>query len=100
MSKCCLYATNDLKVCGGMKEVLIKDVQYFFQKKITWSKKSGKGKHEWAKAYRNAYFHPQKLIFFCQSKVILFNETWDFKHAINLYYSWQTIALQNIIPSP
>jgi hypothetical protein len=25
MLKCCQYVTNDLKVCGGMQEVFIKD---------------------------------------------------------------------------
>ncbi len=25
MSKCCQYNTNDLKVCGGMRKVFIKD---------------------------------------------------------------------------
>ncbi len=25
MSKCCQYVTNDLKVCGGMQKVSIKD---------------------------------------------------------------------------
>jgi len=44
MSKCCQYATNDLKMCGGMKEVLIKKVQSSLQKTITWNKKSGKSK--------------------------------------------------------
>jgi hypothetical protein len=35
MSKCCQYVTNDLKVCGGMKEVSIKKVQSSLQKAIT-----------------------------------------------------------------
>jgi hypothetical protein len=30
MSKCCLYVTNDLKVCGCMKEVSIKEFQFSF----------------------------------------------------------------------
>jgi hypothetical protein len=27
MSKCCQYATNDLKICGGMGKVSIKDLK-------------------------------------------------------------------------
>jgi len=34
------------------------------------------------------------------SKMILFKETLEFKDAINLCYSKQTIALQNKIPIP
>ncbi len=28
MSKCCQYATNDLKMCNGMREVSIKAIQF------------------------------------------------------------------------
>jgi hypothetical protein len=42
MSKCYQYATNDLKVCGGMKEVSIKEVQSSLQKTIIWTKKMGR----------------------------------------------------------
>jgi hypothetical protein len=92
MSKCCHYATNDLKVCGGIKEVSIKETQSFIQKKIIWNKKSVKGRQEWAKVCKNAYFCPRKLkilfkIWFA-SKVKLFKETLEFKRAINLWYSW------------
>jgi hypothetical protein len=58
MSKCCQYATNDLKVCGGMKEVSIKKVQSSLQETITSTKKSGNSKQEWAKVCRYASFHP------------------------------------------
>ncbi len=61
MSKCCQYATNDLKVCGAMKEVSIKKAQSFFQNTIIWTKKNGKGRHEWAKACRDASLRPKKL---------------------------------------
>ncbi len=58
MSKCCQYATNDLKVCEGMKEVSIIKVQSSRQKTITWTKKSEKSKQEWAKVYKDASFCP------------------------------------------
>jgi len=28
MSKCCQYATNDLKMCNGMREVSIKAIEF------------------------------------------------------------------------
>jgi hypothetical protein len=37
-----------------MKEVNLKDAQLAFQKTITWTKKSKKGKHEWEKVYHEA----------------------------------------------
>jgi hypothetical protein len=39
MSKCCQYATNDLKICGGMQEVSINDGWFFLQKIFIWTKK-------------------------------------------------------------
>jgi hypothetical protein len=57
MSKCCKYAFNDLKVCASMRKVSIKDVQTSLQKTITWTKKIGKDKQEWAKACKDATFH-------------------------------------------
>jgi len=67
-----------------MKEVSIKEVQYSFQKIIIWTKKCGKGKHEWVKVCRNAYVHPRKLKIHVKirftSKVILFKETLELKH--------------------
>jgi hypothetical protein len=81
-----------------MKEVSIKEVQSSLQKIITWTKKSGKGRHEWVKVCRDAFLHhPRKLKTPIKtqfaSKVILFKETLELKDAINLCYSWQTIAL-------
>ncbi len=35
MTKCCQYGTNDIKVCGGMKELSIKDAQSSLCKIIT-----------------------------------------------------------------
>ncbi len=58
MSKCFQYVINDLKVCGNMKEGSIKEVQSSFQKTITWTQKSGKGRQEWAKACKDASLCP------------------------------------------
>jgi hypothetical protein len=52
------YATNDLKVCGSMKEGSIKEAQSSLQKTITWTKESGKAIQEWAKACKDASLHP------------------------------------------
>jgi hypothetical protein len=41
-----------------MQEVLFKGAQFSFQKIIIWTNKSGKNKHEWAKACKHAYFCP------------------------------------------
>jgi hypothetical protein len=35
MSKACQYATNDVKLCIGMKEVSLKDAQQAMEKIIT-----------------------------------------------------------------
>jgi hypothetical protein len=35
MSKACQYATNDVKLCIGMKEVSLKDAQQALQKIMT-----------------------------------------------------------------
>jgi hypothetical protein len=50
MSKVCQHATDDKKVCKGMKKVSVKKAQGTLQKTIMWTKKSGKGRQEWAKA--------------------------------------------------
>jgi hypothetical protein len=42
----CQYVTNDLKVCGSVKEGSIKEAQSSFQKTITSTEKSGKGIQE------------------------------------------------------
>jgi hypothetical protein len=43
----CQYATNDIKIGVGMKEVNVTEDQSALQKTITWTKKSGKGTQEW-----------------------------------------------------
>ncbi len=43
----CQYATNDITIGVGMKEVNVTEDQSALQKTITWTKKSGKGTQEW-----------------------------------------------------
>jgi len=87
MSECCQYVTNDFKVCVNLTIIsIIKEAQYVLQKTITWTKKSGKGQHEWHKTCLHSGVLPRKLktqikIMFA-SKVILFQETLEFKHTI------------------
>jgi hypothetical protein len=50
LSKVSQHATNDEKVCKGMKKVSVKKAQGTLQKTIMWTKKSGKGRQEWVKA--------------------------------------------------
>jgi hypothetical protein len=80
----------------------IKDALSSLQKIITWILKSGKGKHEWDRACKDASFCPQKLKTPMKtrfaSKIILFKETLEFKDAINLCYSRPNISLQSRIP--
>jgi hypothetical protein len=40
-----------------MKEGSIKEAQSSFQKTIIWTKQSGEGIQEWAKAWKDAYLH-------------------------------------------
>ncbi len=44
MIKTCQYVMNDDKVLMGLSLVSVKDVQTSLQKRITWTKKLGKGK--------------------------------------------------------
>ncbi len=73
-----------------MRKVAIKDAHASLQKTITWTKKSGKGKQEWARAYKDASLCPWKLKTYVKtkfaSKVIIFKETLEFKDTINLCY--------------
>lgn len=50
MSKTCQYFTNDVKLCVGIKEMALKNVQQTIWKTITSTKKSQKGQQEWDKA--------------------------------------------------
>ncbi len=55
VTKCSQYGTNGIKVCGGMRELSIKDAQSSLCKIITWTK-SKKSRPEWAKACKNPLF--------------------------------------------
>jgi hypothetical protein len=86
MSECCQYVTNDSTVCVYLTIISIKEAQYVLQKTIAWTKKSGKGQHEWHKTCLHSGVPPRKLktqikTMFA-SKVILFQETLKFKHTI------------------
>lgn len=48
-SKAYGYATNDEKICKGLKYVFIKFVHVDLQKCIIWPNKFGTGQHEWNK---------------------------------------------------
>lgn len=61
MSKACQYATDDTKVCNGMEDISLKQVQAALQKTITWTKKSGKGRTEWMAACVDSNLRPRKL---------------------------------------
>lgn len=80
-----------------MKNVSIKDVQASLQKTIKWTKKSGNGKQEWARACKDATFHPWKLKTPMKAKfafeVIFFKKTLELKDTINLCFSRQTFTL-------
>ncbi len=87
-----------------MHEVSIKAYLSSLQKIIAWTKKSGKGKQEWLRLIKipSVTLENKKTLvkIWFDSKVILFKKTLEFKDAINLCYSRQTIALQNKIPIP
>jgi len=80
------YSTNDDKVSMGLKQVSVKDAQTCLQKTITWTKKFGKGKQEWEKAYVESglLLHklksPIKTRF--ASKIIMFEECIEFEKTI------------------
>lgn len=74
-------------------------------KTVTWTKKSVKGWQEWHKACELARVLPKKLKIIVKtcfaSKVVIFQETIEFKHAIVLCYgSQQSLALQGCVPNP
>ncbi len=74
----------------------VKNVQIFLQKTITWTKKYEKGKQEWEKTCIEVgcielkTFIKTKFV----SKVITFEKTLEFKHAIVTCYGMKmTISL-------
>jgi hypothetical protein len=88
----------------GMKQVLLKFFQEILQKTITWTKKSSKRHQKWEKAYVEAGLPSQKLKMpmktFIVSKVVLFQETFEYVDAIiNICYHQQSLQLQVHVPS-
>jgi hypothetical protein len=85
-------------------QVNVKDVHVALQKMITlWIKKSKKGRQEWEKACIQCGMPPRKLKTIIKtkfaSKVIMFEETLEFKQTIITCYGRQnTITLQQKIP--
>ncbi len=103
MLKACQYAMNETKVGACMKEVSLKNAQATFQKTITWTRKFGKARLEWEKAYHEANMQHKKLKTLVKthfaSKVILFQETLEYVNVINIYYTQQSSTLQAKVPS-
>jgi len=92
-SKTCQYVMNDDKVLVGLILVNVKDAQIGLQKIISRIKKSGKGKQKWEKACIESGMWHQKLKTPVKtkfaSKVIMLEETLEFKQAILLCYGKQ-----------
>ena len=103
MSKVCQYGTNSDTICASMKHVSLKNAQSTLQKTITWTKKSGKGRHEWEKACIEAGLPSRRLKTPVKtrfaSKVTLFQETLEYASAINICYQRQSLQLQARVPS-
>ncbi len=98
-SKTCQYACNDATICFGFYEVNLKTTQLTLQKIIMWIKKSSKGWSEWKRARLDAGLCHRKLKTLVKtkftSKVILFQETPEYRDAIHLCYGRQeTLELQ------
>jgi DNA-binding PucR family transcriptional regulator len=88
-----------------LSSISIKEARSILQKTITWTKKSSKGRQEWHKTRLDVGVPPQKLKTHVKtrfaSKIILFQETLEFKHVIALCYGrQQSFALQAYVPSP
>jgi len=84
--------------------VSIKKPQSISQKTITWTKKSGKGWQDWHKACELGGVPPQKLKALKKtcfaSRIVLFQESFKFKHGIILCYgTQQLLALQRRVPN-
>ncbi len=105
MFECCQYVLDDSKVCVGLFSISIKEAQFILQKTITWTKKSDKGCQKWQKACEQVGVPPQKLKtlmkFHFALRVVLFQETFELKHVIVLYYgSQQSLTLQGRVLNP
>jgi len=84
--------------------VSIKKAQSISQKTITWIKKSGKGWQECHKACELGGVPPRKLKALKKtcfaSRIVLFQESFEFKHVIILCYgTQQLLALQSRVAS-
>jgi hypothetical protein len=100
MSKICEYGTNDDKVSIKLTFVSVKDSQVALQKIITWTKNSAKRKQEWEKACMDSGLWLYKLKTPIKtrfaSKVIMVEETLEFKVTILLCYGKQkTLVCSN-----
>ncbi len=94
-NKTCQHAYNDANVCLGFWEVSLKATQFALQKIIMQTKNFSKGHNEWKWACIDARFNHQKQKTLVKtrfaSKVILFQETLEYRNAINLCYGKQEI---------
>jgi len=90
MSKCFQYATDDTKVSIGLTSISIKNVNLFYKKPSPGPKKVEKGVKSGRKlVWIWTYIHTNlktlmKTRFF--SKVLLFQETLEFKNIIACCY--------------
>jgi hypothetical protein len=57
----CQYTCNDINVFIGFGEVNLKAIQFTLQKIITWTKRFGKGRSKWHRAFLNVGVSHQKL---------------------------------------
>jgi len=97
-SKVCQYACNDATICIGFQEVNLKAKQSTLQKTIIWIKKFSKGGGEWKRTCLDVSLCHRKLKTPMKTrltnKIILFQETLEYKDAINLCYgSQETLEL-------
>ncbi len=76
------WSHYDEKVIVGLKSVSVKIAQGNLQKTITWTKKLGKGKHEWQRACVERGLQPWKLKTLMKTmfvnKVIMFEKVLEF----------------------
>jgi len=69
--KGCQYGIVEEKVCKDMIFVSINNAQFDFQKCITWSKKSRKGKQQWNKVCMDVGIQPKKLNTLIKTRLVL-----------------------------
>ena len=102
MSKAAQYDIDDSKIYVGLCFVSLKTAQATLQKIITWTKKSRKGGREWKEACIDAQLRPRKLKTLVKTRfascVILFQETLEYRNAINMCYGREAAHLQVRVP--